>query len=234
MAITSLKFFAFLAVIYLLYCLVPRQKRWLVLLGASLFFYVVCGSLRLFVVTLLQILVAYGAAIWTDKQQREGVSTKINTAEILTCLAVLFQIGALLYYKEMNFFVTNGNILLHLLGKESTLSLWQIVAPLGISYYTLSYIAYILDVYWGVVSPQRNFLKSYSLAFTFHGDHLWSDHMVSGDRTGFVCGKQSRLSGLLFWIAAHSVGTFQETGDRGSYGADRTGDLAEILYDTVC
>lgn len=138
MAITSLKFFAFLAVIYLLYCLVPRQKRWFVLLGASLFFYVVCGSLRLFVVTLLQILVAYGAAIRTDKQQREGVSTKINTAGILTCLAVLFQIGALLYYKEMNFFVTNGNILLHLLGKESTLSLWQIVAPLGISYYTLS------------------------------------------------------------------------------------------------
>lgn len=159
MAITSLKFFAFLAIIYLLYCLVPRQKRWFVLLGASLFFYVVCGSLRLFVVTLLQILVAYGAAIRTDKQQREGVSTKINTAGILICLAVLFQIGALLYYKEMNFFVTNGNILLHLLGKESTLSLWQIVAPLGISYYTLSYIAYILDVYWGVVSPQRNFLK---------------------------------------------------------------------------
>ena len=90
MAITSLKFFAFLAVIYLLYCLVPRQKRWFVLLGASLFFYVVCGSLRLFAVTLLQILVAYGAAIRTDKQQREGVSTKINTAGILTCLAVLF------------------------------------------------------------------------------------------------------------------------------------------------
>lgn len=147
MAITSLKFFAFLAGIYLLYCFVPRKKRWLVLLGASLFFYVVCGSFRLFIVTLLQILVAYGVAIWTDKQRQENVSAKINTAGLLTCLAVLFQIGALLYYKEMNFFVTNGNILLHLLGKESSLSFWQIVAPLGISYYTLSYIAYILDVY---------------------------------------------------------------------------------------
>lgn len=178
MAITSLKFFAFLAVIYLLYCLVPRQKRWFVLLGASLFFYVVCGSLRLFVVTLLQILVAYGAAIRTDKQQREGVSTKINTAGILTCLAVLFQIGALLYYKEMNFFVTNGNVLLHLLGKESTLSLWQIVAPLGISYYTLSYIAYILDVYWGVVSPQRNFLK-----FCLFG--IYFPIMISGPITRY-------------------------------------------------
>lgn len=76
MAITSLKFFAFLAGIYLLYCFVPRKKRWLVLLGASLFFYVVCGSFRLFIVTLLQILVAYGVAIWTDKQRQENVSAK--------------------------------------------------------------------------------------------------------------------------------------------------------------
>ena len=210
MAITSLKFFAFLAVIYLLYCLVPRQKRWFVLLGASLFFYVVCGSLRLFVVTLLQILVAYGAAIRTDKQQREGVSTKINTAGILTCLAVLFQIGALLYYKEMNFFVTNGNILLHLLGKESTLSLWQIVAPLGISYYTLSYIAYILDVYWGVVSPQRNFLK-----FCLFG--IYFPIMISGPITRYqeieqdlYAGNRADYQGFCFGLQRILWGLFKK------------------------
>lgn len=35
-------------------------------------------------------------------------------------------------------------------------------------------------------------------------------------------------------VAAHSVGTFQETGDRGSYGADRTGDLVGRLLWMVC
>ena len=108
-----------------------------------------------------------GGCFYKDKYRRDP-----------SCLAVLFQIGALLYYKEMNFFVTNGNILLHLLGKDSTLSLWQIVAPLGISYYTLSYIAYILDVYWGVVSPQRNFLK-----FCLFG--IYFPIMISGPITRY-------------------------------------------------
>lgn len=192
MAITSLKFFAFLAVIYLLYCLVPRQKRWFVLLGASLFFYVVCGSLRLFVRHTL----TDPRGIWRgnpDGQAAEGgcfYKDKYRRDPYLSGSAFSDR-GALLYYKEMNFFVTNGNILLHLLGKESTLFLWQIVAPLGISYYTLSYIAYILDVYWGVVSPAEEFFEVLPFWHLLSDHDLWSDHTVSGDRTGFVCGKQS-------------------------------------------
>lgn len=191
MAITSLKFFAFLAVIYLLYCLVPRQKRWFVLLGASLFFYVVCGSLRLFVVTLLQILVAYGAAIRTDKQQREGVSTKINTAGILTCLAVLFQIGRFALLQRDELLCDQWQCPASSAGKGKYL------VPLADSSTAGDFLLYIklYRIHFGCLlgrcQPAEEFFEVLPFWHLLSDHDLWSDHAVSGDRTGFVCGKPS-------------------------------------------
>ena len=43
MALTSLKFFAFAAVLIILYFVVPKKFQWWVLLAGSLFFYLMTG-----------------------------------------------------------------------------------------------------------------------------------------------------------------------------------------------
>ena len=44
-----------------------------------------------------------------------------------------------------------------------------VIVPLGISYYTLSTVGYILDVYWRKVVPTHNFVEFFSIMTYFPG-----------------------------------------------------------------
>jgi alginate O-acetyltransferase complex protein AlgI len=69
-------------------------------------------------------------------------------------------IAFLCYFKYMDFFLQNVNTLLH-----SELPLLRIVLPLGISFFTITQIAFLVDCYEGLVEDRR--LLSYALFVTF-------------------------------------------------------------------
>ncbi|MBK5275011.1 MAG: MBOAT family protein [Desulfuromonadales bacterium] len=64
------------------------------------------------------------------------------------------------YFKYMDFFIGNLNTLF-----SADLPLLQIVLPLGISFFTITQIAFLVDCYEGLVEDRR--LLSYSLFVTF-------------------------------------------------------------------
>lgn len=66
-------------------------------------------------------------------------SKPVNT-KILLALGVLFNIGLLAYFKYTNFFVQEMNNILH-----SDIHVFEIILPLGISYYTFQQVAYLVD-----------------------------------------------------------------------------------------
>lgn len=74
--------------------------------------------------------------------------------------ALVGNISLLCYYKYTNFFLEN---LTHLTG--TNYEPLKIILPLGISYYTLLQIAYLVDVYQGVAGEKR--LLDYALFVTF-------------------------------------------------------------------
>lgn len=41
---------------------------------------------------------------------------------------------------------------------RGAVSAWDVIVPLGLSYYTLSIIGYLLDVYWRKQQHEQNFL----------------------------------------------------------------------------
>lgn len=102
----------------------------IVIVVASVIFYSM-GRINMLVYLGISMLINYGSALAIRK-------FKIKT-KILMALPVIVNVGLLLYFKYMNFAITNVNIFF---GKE--IELKEIILPLGISFYTFQQIAYIV------------------------------------------------------------------------------------------
>jgi alginate O-acetyltransferase complex protein AlgI len=71
----------------------------------------------------------------------------------LIILALIYDIGQLLYFKYTDFFITNINNIFN-----SNFSLLHVIMPIGISFFTFQIVAYIVDVYKGIHKPSKNIL----------------------------------------------------------------------------
>lgn len=138
--------FAFLPLFLLAYFVMPtRPARNIVLLLASLFFYA-WGEPTYVVLMLVSIF-----ANWLSAMLIEASGTKTRRVLLVVCVALnLFALG---YFKYQAFLLTNINSLLGLSIPVRELSL-----PIGISFYTLQALSYVVDVYRREVPAQRNIL----------------------------------------------------------------------------
>ena len=153
------------------YHLTPRKYRYLTLLVVS----VVCvawiskGSAVFLGVT---IVTTYGAGLLMeriatryhseglDKAARKQLKAQIKQKKKLVVLGyMIVNLGILLILKYFNFFSTAVSNLQNLFGGHSTALLLRLAVPLGLSYYTLQALSYVIDVYRGKYPPERNFGK---------------------------------------------------------------------------
>lgn len=152
MTYTSLSFFILVAVSVFLYYLFPRKIRWIVLLCASTCFWcVLCeGSIIRAAIFLSTIIISYfgGRIIYDQRDYRNG--------KLLLILFIVCSAAPLLLSKGGGF--VWGSIL------HRTLPKWYL--PVGLSFYTLQIVAYLVDIYRGEAEPQKNVLK-YSLFASF-------------------------------------------------------------------
>lgn len=146
MVFSSLTFiYIFFPIVFILYFAVKnRTWRNAVLLTASLVFYS-WGEPKLLVLMLLATLEAYlgGLAIARLK------GTKKRAVFWVTAILL---IGNLFVFKYFNFAVNTVTAL-----TELTLSVPEIVLPIGISFYTFQILSYVIDLYWERVAVQKNY-----------------------------------------------------------------------------
>ena len=89
-------------------------------------------------------------------------------------LSVVVNLGMLSYFKYGGFLLENFTALMHGLGiAYAAPTGWDIVLPVGISFYTFATLSYTLDIYLRRAEPARNFLD-YALFVTFF------PHLVAG------------------------------------------------------
>ena len=123
----------FLPVTMLLYQVMLQKFRWVVLLIASLvFFYMMSHWLVIF------ILLASGLAFLTARLMDD--KGKLATVGVLALLALLIGL------KYSGFIVENINAVAKMIGFAGILNFKRIGVPLGISFYTLQAISYVVDV----------------------------------------------------------------------------------------
>ena len=160
MLFTSYAFLGFIAVLFLLYYLIPRRMQWGLLLIASYLFYFIAGPswlLYLLATTMATYLAArrieevgvrQKAYIKANRQQLSAEEKKAYKEKMkgrqrgwmLACL--LFDLGILAVVKYTNFAISNINGLLRLTGSASRLDFWDIALPMGISFYTFQALGY--------------------------------------------------------------------------------------------
>lgn len=144
MLFTSISFlYYFLPLVLIIYFIVPRKYKNLILFIFSLLFYFY-GEPKYIFLMLLEIFVAYIGAILVDKYKSKDIFIFIIFIHIL--LLVIFKYTDFIIEIFNNVFNFN-------------LKLFNISLPIGISFYTFQIISYIVDVYKGKVRVQKNFLK---------------------------------------------------------------------------
>jgi alginate O-acetyltransferase complex protein AlgI len=84
----------------------------------------------------------------------------------LLAITLVVNLGLLCYFKYLYFFTENTNHLLSFAGLDYQLPLFRVLLPFGISFYTFETISYTVDVYRGLVKPEKSFLN-YGLFVTF-------------------------------------------------------------------
>ncbi len=170
MVFTSAVFlYLFLPLFLLVYYLLPGRSTprarhaWILL--ASWVFY---GWWRLDFLALLA-----GVTIWTwlgglwiGRRRRDSPLLRRDSpplrrspgARAAVGLGVALNLGVLGYFKYFNFGVRSLNALLATLGAPS-LTAWEVVLPVGISFYLFHSISYLVDVYRGDAPVATDFLE---------------------------------------------------------------------------
>lgn len=150
--ILTVSFIFLMAFSLCLYYLVPSQFAWYVLLGASLLFYWQesrCLIWHLF----LGVAVAYTSARLLLLFRSTAAKRAVMWGGVSILVAHLF------IMKDLNFFVYVANAVSLVINGQTQFSLFSILAPIGISYYTLSLIGYVIDVYREDYPPEKNPLR---------------------------------------------------------------------------
>ena len=181
--ISSLTFLVFATLVVIVCRLLPRRARWVWLLAASLVFYTCADPLYLPFLALSvlstwglallirkradrdeQALAAARASLSKDERKALKAAQKKGRFRILVCGLVL-NFGLLCVLKYTDFVLEGVSGLAALWGAGPVRPL-DLILPLGISYYTFRSTAYLIDVYRGKVTPQRNPAK-YALFISF-------------------------------------------------------------------
>lgn len=165
--------FVFLPLTVLIYAIVPKKHKYIILLLASFLFFILISK-QLVVFLILSIISIYlGARRLTkldkelesklstlEKEEKKPLKEKYKKKKRLVLIAViLFNVAFLFSFKYLKFFLTNTNLLLDLLHIDYEFKIIKFLAPIGISFYTLQAIGYIVDVYNGKASSEKNILK---------------------------------------------------------------------------
>ncbi|MBR1738845.1 MAG: MBOAT family protein [Ruminococcus sp.] len=152
MLFSSITFlFAFLPAVLIAYYILPRALRNAVLFLFSLVFYA-WGEPVYVVIMIGSTLMAYVTGILCDKRITGEIwKGRLRVASMW--LAVIWNMGLLLYFKYTDFFIDTANSAF-----GTHIKLLGLTLPIGISFYSFQTLSYVIDVYRGNVKSQKNFL----------------------------------------------------------------------------
>lgn len=139
----------FLPIFLLLYFIVDKKYKNVLLLIGSIIFYS-WGAPKFIFVILFTTFLDFHLVRWMDSMQKR------NHQKILLAISITINLGLLFYFKYCNFFIGNLNKGLHAAG-IGEMPLLNVIMPIGISFYTFETITYVVDVYRKVHKPLKKF-----------------------------------------------------------------------------
>lgn len=159
MVFNSFSFLAFFPIVTLLYFALPKRMQPVWLLLASYYFYMSWNAEYALLIALSTV-ITYGCARMMEKLESRFIQRVVMLLGLGTNLAIL------LWFKYYGFFGDMINRMLGGLGIAVRAPEFDILLPVGISFYTFQALGYMLDVYRGTIRAERNLLN-YALFVSF-------------------------------------------------------------------
>ncbi|MDE7322992.1 MAG: MBOAT family protein [Lachnospiraceae bacterium] len=190
MQFTSYEFLIFFPVVVLMYYVIPKRLRQLWLLAASYYFYMGWNA-QYALLILVSTLTTYLCAVFmggVDNGHKKRKRRRILVAGLAVNLAIL------VFFKY--FYFVHGAIgtALAVFGVKIAVPEFDILLPVGISFYTFQALGYVIDVYRGTVKPEKNVIR-YALFVSFF------PQLVAGpiERSGHLLGQLEKISHEKLW-----------------------------------
>lgn len=146
MLFSSISFlYYFLPALIIIYFITPKKYKNIILLIASLLFYLY-GEPKYVFLMIAEIIIAYIGAILIDKYKNQSKNILTTTLVIHIFLLIIF--------KYTDFIIQSINDI-----SNANIKLLNIALPIGISFYTFQIMSYLIDVYNGKVKVQKNIIN---------------------------------------------------------------------------
>lgn len=156
MVFNSFTFILFFICVAILHYLLPHRFRWILLLTASYIFYMAWNPV-LIVLILFSTFSNFLISSRFDKAENK---------KWLLVLSMVINFGLLFIFKYSVFINHSFMNLFGALGLHYPVRDFDIILPMGISFYTFQAAGYTIDVYRKRIEPEANFFK-FSLFITF-------------------------------------------------------------------
>ena len=165
MLFNSVHFLVFFPIVVLIYYLIPQRVKYLWLLAASYYFYMSWNPGYALLILVSTVATWGSALILAACGQRSDRKTQKRKRWFLAG-CILLNLGILFFFKYYVFAADSIGKLCGFLGISIQMPVFDVLLPVGISFYTFQALGYLFDVHRGEIPAERNFLR-YALFISF-------------------------------------------------------------------
>ena len=159
MLFNSADFLIFFPIVVVIYFLIPEKFRYIWLLAASYYFYMQWNPAYGLLLLSSTLITYFGARI-LERLDKE------KPRKVCLCIAVILNLSLLVYFKYTGMLVGFASKIFTTVSHQSVNWEVNILLPVGISFFTLQALGYLIDVYRGDIYPEHNILR-YALFISF-------------------------------------------------------------------
>ncbi len=152
MLFNSLDFLVFFPIVVAIYFVIPQKFRWILLLIASYYFYMSWNA-KYIILIVFSTVIDYFAGLYMPRIKSQSKKKMLLSLSLFTNLGLLFS------FKYFNFFSENLNLFFEKISISHSIPNFNVLLPVGISFYTFQTLSYTIDVYKGIKTPEKHFGK---------------------------------------------------------------------------
>ena len=162
MIFNSVSYLIFFPIVVLLYFALPHKARNIWLLFVSYYFYMNWNA-KYALLMLASTLITFSCSLFVSHFREKGRSVG---AKVALGVNFVLNLGILFVFKYSGFFAENVNAIMKLLHQDVRVAAFDVVLPVGISFYIFQALSYTMDVYRGDVKATKNIFR-YALFVSF-------------------------------------------------------------------
>lgn len=145
----------FMPVFFLVYYILPASYKnaWLFLASLGFYYYGVRGNPGYLLLMIMSVVVNFvaGKLIAAQKTKRARKAWLV--------VGIVYDLGWLILFKYLGFLIENLNALFGAMHVKVQMETWNLILPIGISFYTFQIISYLVDVYRRETKAEKSLIS---------------------------------------------------------------------------